>query len=181
MRSVYEDKRIPLQIRRLIIFINICKKAKNSPDKLVYLADDSKLAFCVQYLKDRRRYIAYGGIFKYAHTRAEVVAQGVDKLPHDEWVMCAITVKSQAFTRATRTPLGLLIDWNKHVNNRSYRCIEGNVKDFFKVNDELEIDYPAHEFHERLVASAQLPLWNNEKIHLKEPILSFDNAHAPKI
>lgn len=165
MRSVYEDKRIPLQIRRLMIFSKICQLAKKQPDEIVYLSPEVRLVFSVIYFEKSKKYVAYGGVFEYAHTRAEIIEQGVDKMPHNEYVMCAITVKRQAFTRATRTPLGLLIHWNKHVNNRSYKCIDGNAKDFFKVNDELEINYPAHEFHERLVASVQLPLWNNENLH----------------
>ncbi len=94
--------------------------------------------------------------------RQEVIEQGIDKLPHDELVMCALTVKRQAFTKASRTPLGLLKEWNKHVKNQSFECIKDNINTFFKVNDELEIDYPPHKFCERLVASAYLPLWDNQ-------------------
>ncbi|HAM60903.1 MAG TPA: hypothetical protein DCP60_03580, partial [Psychrobacter sp.] len=109
-----------------------------------------------------KKYTAFGGVFKYAHTRQEVIEQGIDKLPHDELVMCAITVKRQAFTKASRTPLELLKEWNKHVKNQSFECIKDNINTFFKVNDELEIDYPPHKFCERLVASAYLPLWDNQ-------------------
>jgi len=162
MDSVYEDERIPLQIRRLMIFSNICRKAKKHPDEIVHLAGYSKIAFTVTYSKKDKKYTAVGGLFKYAHTRQEVIEQGIDKLPHDELVMCALTVKRQAFTKASRTPLGLLKEWNKHVKNQSFECIKDNINTFFKVNDELEIDYPPHKFCERLVASAYLPLWDNQ-------------------
>lgn len=162
MNSVYEDERIPLQIRRLMMFNEICRKAKKYPDELVALAGYSKIAFSVIYSKKNKKYTAFGGVFKYAHIRQEVIDQGIDKLPHDEAVMCALTVKTQAFTKASRTPLGLLIGWNKHVKNKSSKCIKDNIDTFFKVNDELEIDYPPHKFYERLVASAYLPLWDNQ-------------------
>ena len=87
-----------------------------------------------------------------------MIEQGIDKLFHDEPVMCALTVKRQAFTKASRTSLGLLIGWNKQVKNKSSKCIKDNMDTFFKVNDELEMDYPPHKFYERLVASAKLPL-----------------------
>lgn len=164
MRSVYEDKRIPLQVRRLMIFSAICAKAKNQPNKVVHLSSHTKLAFGVIYLQNCRKYIAYGGVFNYAHTRQEVIEQGLDKLPHDEFVMCGIIVKRQAFTRAARTPLGLLIDWNKYVNNRAYNYIDGSVNVFFRVNDELEMDYPPHKFYKHLVASEYLPLWNDKTL-----------------
>ncbi len=160
MRTTYEEKRIPLQIRRLMIFNEVCRKARKYPDEVAHLACYSEIAFSIVYSKKDKKYTAFGSLFKYAHTRQEVIEQGLDKLPHDETVMCAITVERQAFTRAARTPLGLLINWNKQVKNKAYRCIDDNVKNFFKVNDELEIDYPPHKFYERLVASANLPLWD---------------------
>lgn len=166
MRSVYEDKRIPLQIRRLLIFINICRKAKNNPDQIAFLSDYSKLAFGVQYLQGSRRYIAYGSVFEYAHTRAQVVEQGVNKLPHDEYVMCSITVKKQAFTKAVRTPFELLINWNKCVKNGTYKCVDDHIESFFKVNDELEMDYLPHKYDGRLVAVTDLPLWDDKTFQL---------------
>ena len=153
MRTAYEEKRIPLQLRRLMLFNEICRIAKKHPDEIVHLAG---------YSKKDKKYTAFGGVFKYAHIRQEVIEQGVDKLPHDELVMCALTVKRQAFTKSSRTPLGLLIDWNKHVKNKSFKSIKDNMDTFFKVNDELEMDYPPHKFYERLVASAYLPLWDNK-------------------
>ncbi|WP_201584499.1 hypothetical protein [Psychrobacter sp. HII-4] len=163
MRTAYEEKRIPLQIRRLMLFNEICRKAKKYPDEIVQLAGYSKIAFTVTYSKKDKKYTAFGGVFKYAHTRQEVIEKGLDKLPHDELVMCALTVKRQAFTKASRTPLGLLIEWNKHVKNKPFKCIKDNIDTFFKVNDELETDYPPHRFYERLVASAYLPLWDDNQ------------------
>ncbi|MGP4847664.1 hypothetical protein ACTXGQ_26445, partial [Marinobacter sp. 1Y8] len=32
---------------------------------------------------------------------------------------------------------------------------------FFKINDEIDWEYPAHKFHQRLVATARLPLWDD--------------------
>ena len=163
MRTAYEEKRIPLQVRRLMLFNEICRKAKKYPDEIVQLAGYSKIAFTVTYSKKDKKYTAFGGVFKYAHTRQEVIEKGLDKLPHDELVMCALTVKRQAFTKASRTPLGLLIEWNKHVKNKPFKCIKDNIDTFFKVNDELETDYPPHRFYERLVASAYLPLWGDNQ------------------
>ena len=37
MRSIYENKRIPLQLRRLMIFSEICLKAKQCPHENVYM------------------------------------------------------------------------------------------------------------------------------------------------
>lgn len=163
MRTAYEEKRIPLQVRRLMLFNEICRKAKKYPDEIVQLAGYSKIAFTVTYSKKDKKYTAFGGVFKYAHTRQEVIEKGLDKLPYDELVMCALTVKRQAFTKASRTPLGLLIEWNKHVKNKPFKCIKDNIDTFFKVNDELETDYPPHRFYERLVASAYLPLWGDNQ------------------
>ena len=164
MDSVYEDERIPLQIRRLMVFSNICRKARRYPDETVHLEGYSKIAFTVIYSKKDKKYTAFGGVFKYAHTRQEVIEQGLDKLPHDELVMCAITVKRQAFSKASRTPVGLLMGWNNHVKNQSFECIKDNIGTFFKVNNELETDYPPHKFCERLAASAYLPIWDNQDI-----------------
>ena len=162
MRTTYEEKRIPLQIRRLMLFNEVCHKAKNHPDEIVHLAGYSKIAFSIIYSKKDKKYTAFGGEFKYAHTRQEVIEQGLDKMPHDDTVMCALMVKRQAFTKSARTPLGLLIGWNKHVKNKTYMCLEGNVRSFLKVNDELEMDYPPHKFYGKLAASADLPLWDNK-------------------
>lgn len=164
MRSVYEDKRIPLQVRRFIIFTKICRKAKKYPDKTVHLNFYSPIVFGVIYSKIDKKYTAFGSVFKYAHTRQEVIKQGVDKLPHDEYVMCAITIKRQAFTKAVRTPLELLINWNNYISNRFCHYLSNDIRHFFIVNDELELDYPPHRFHEYLVANVKLPLWNNETI-----------------
>lgn len=162
MRSIYEKVRVPIQIRRLMVFDEICRLAKAKPNKIVHLSPYTQLAFGVIYLKDLKRFVAFGGMFKYAHTRQEVIEQGLDKQFHEDTVMCAITTERQAFTKASRTPLGLLMSWNKQVKNRAYTCLNGNVKHFFKVNDELELDYPPHKFYGRLVAAKGLPLWDDK-------------------
>ena len=50
MRTAYEEKRIPLQIRRLMLFSEICRKAKKHPDEIVHLAGYSKVAFSIRPL-----------------------------------------------------------------------------------------------------------------------------------
>ena len=162
MYEVYEDESIPLQIRRLMVFDEICKLAKKEPDEIIHLSKFTQLSLGVMYLKDFKKFIAFGGVFEYAHTRQEVIEQGLDKQFHEDTVMCAITTERQAFTKASRTPLGLLMSWNKQVKNRAYTCLDGNVKHFFKVNDELELDYPPHKFYGRLVAARGLPLWDDK-------------------
>lgn len=162
MRTTYEDQRIPLQVRRLMIFNKVCCVAKENPDEVIHLPCYSQIAFSIVYSKKDKKYTAFGSVFKYAHTRQEVIEQGLDKQFHEDTVMCAITTERQAFTKASRTPLGLLMSWNKQVKNRAYTCLDGNVKHFFKVNDELELDYPPHKFYGRLVAAKGLPLWDDK-------------------
>ncbi|WP_227672089.1 hypothetical protein [Psychrobacter urativorans] len=164
MRPIYEQTIIPLHVRRLMIFNEICRKAKNKPNKVVHLSQHTKLAFGVMYLQDCRKYIAYGGMFEYAHIRREVIEQGVHRLPHYEYVMCAITVRRQAFTKPVRTPIALLWQWQNYVKNRRYTCLDDDAQHFFPINDELEMDYPPHRYHERLVATKCLPLWDEQKI-----------------
>lgn len=163
MRPIYVQSRVPLQIRRFMIFNEICRKAQKYPDEIVYLTPESQLALGVMYLQEKKRYIAFGGVFEYAHTRKEVIEQSVHHLPHDEYIMCAITVKRQAFTKPVRTPIELLWHWNNYIKNRRYTYLGNNVQYFFPVNDELEMDYPPHRYHERLVAIMGLPLWDNQK------------------
>ena len=160
MRLIYKDKRIPLQIRRLMIFNKVCCVAKEDPNELIHLPCYSQIAFSIVYSKKDKKYTAFGSVFKYAHTRQEVIEQGIDKRFHEDTVMCAITTEIQAFTKASRTSLGLLMSWNKHVKNRAYTCLDSNVEIFFKVNDELELDYPHHKFYGRLVAAKDLSLWD---------------------
>ena len=52
MRSVYEENRIPLQIRRLMIFDEICQLAQKKPDEIVHLSRYTQLALGVMYLRD---------------------------------------------------------------------------------------------------------------------------------
>ena len=162
MHSIYKDKRIPLQIRRLMIFNKVCCAAKENPYEVIHLPCYSRIAFSIVYSKKDKKYTAFGSVFKYAHTRQEVIEQDVDKKCHEDTVMCAITTERQAFTKASRTSLGLLMSWNKQVKNRAYTCLNGNVEIFFKVNDELELDYPPHKFYGRLVAAKDLPLWDEK-------------------
>ena len=56
MRTTYEEKRIPLQIRRLMLFNEICHKAKKYPDEVVHLAGYSKIAFNIVYSKKDKKY-----------------------------------------------------------------------------------------------------------------------------
>ena len=77
MNYVYEDERIPLQIRRLLIFDEICKLAKKQPDEIIHLMRFTELCLGVMYLKDFKKFIAFGGVFEYAETREEVIEQRI--------------------------------------------------------------------------------------------------------
>ena len=41
MRPIYEESRIPIQIRRLMVFDEICRKAKACPYSNIYLSTKS--------------------------------------------------------------------------------------------------------------------------------------------
>lgn len=155
---------LPLQIHRLIIFNRICRKARMCPDEIVYLSSETQLAFSVIYLRKNKKYLAYGGVFEYAHTRKEVLEKELDKIYYEELVMCAITIKKQFFTKPASTPLALLKQWNKYVKNRPYNYVSGNLDTFFPVNDELEKDYLPHEYHKHLLAIKNLPLWDGDTL-----------------
>ena len=161
MRSIYEETRIPVQIRRLMVFDETCRLAKANPDEIVHLSPYTELAFGVMYLKDFKRFVAFGGIFEYAHTRDEVIEQGINVIPNDEMIMCALTVNLIPFTKPARNALQLLWQWNNYVCNRLHAYIDYREEHFFKVNDEIDWEYPAHKFHQRLVATARLPLWDD--------------------
>lgn len=157
MRSIYEDKRIPVPLRRLMAFDELCKKAKLHPDKIVHLSRFTQLAFGLIYLKDIKSYMAYGGIFEYAHTRQE----GIHIIPEDELIMCALTVNLESFTKPVATPIQLLWHWNNFVKNRLHCYIDYREECFFRINDEVDEEYAPHQFHERLVATAHLPMWDD--------------------
>ena len=161
MRSVYEETRIPLQIRRLMVFDEICKLAKSKPDEIVHLSPYTQLSFGVMYLLDFKRFVAFGGMFEYAYTREEVIEQRISVIPNDELVMCSLTVNLKAFTKPARNAVGLLLQWNDYVKNRMHAYVDYREEHFFKINDEIDWNYPAHKFHQRLVATARLPLWDD--------------------
>ena len=161
MRSIYEKVRVPVQIRRLMVFDEICRLAKAKPNEIVHLSPYTQLAFGVMYLKDFKRFVAFGGMFEYAHTREEVIEQGVDVIANDELVMCALTVKLIPFTKPARNSVQLLWQWNRYVRNRLHAYIDYREEHFFKINDEIDWEYPAHKFHQRLVATARLLLWDD--------------------
>ena len=52
MRPIYEESRIPIQIRRLMIFDEICKLAKKQPDEIVHLSPYTQLSLGVMYLRN---------------------------------------------------------------------------------------------------------------------------------
>ncbi|GLR28079.1 hypothetical protein SAMN05660405_01392 [Psychrobacter pacificensis] len=52
MRSIYKEVRVPVQIRRLMVFNEICRLAKAKPDEIMHLSPYTQLAFGVMYLKD---------------------------------------------------------------------------------------------------------------------------------
>ncbi|MGM8887705.1 hypothetical protein ACS8FD_17405, partial [Psychrobacter sp. 1U2] len=115
MYPVYEEKRIPLQVRRLMAFDEICQLAKSKPDEIVHLSPYTQLAFGVMYLRDFKRFVAFGGVFEYAHTREEVIEQRINVIPSDELVMCALTVNLKPFTKPARNAFQLLWQWNSYV------------------------------------------------------------------
>ena len=147
MHSIYEKVRVPIQIRRLMVFDEICRLAKAKPNEIVHLSPYTQLAF--------------GGMFEYAHTREEVIEQGIDVIANDELVMCALTVNLIPFTKPARNSVQLLWQWNRYVRNRLHAYIDYREEHFFKINDEIDWEYPAHKFHQRLVATARLPLWDD--------------------
>ncbi len=100
-------------------------------------------------------------MFEYAHTREEVIEQGIDVIANDELVMCALTVNLIPFTKPARNSVQLLWQWNRYVRNRLHAYIDYREEHFFKINDEIDWEYPAHKFHQRLVATARLPLWDD--------------------
>ncbi|MEN8625296.1 MULTISPECIES: hypothetical protein [Psychrobacter] len=161
MSSVYEDKRIPLQVRRLMIFSEICLKAKQYPYENVYVDTKSQLAFSVMYFSKSKKYVAYGSVFEYSYISEEGIKYDFNVPIKSDYSMCQITVKGQPFTRSVRTPLGLLIDWNKYVKNKVSNCFEDDLSSLFLLHGELEKDYVPHRFYEILVSSANLPLWDN--------------------
>ena len=93
MRPIYEESRIPIQIRRLMVFDEICRKAKARPYSNIYLSTKSQLAFSVMYFKDSKKYVAYGGVFEYSYISDEGIKYDFDIPIHSDYPMCAITVK----------------------------------------------------------------------------------------
>ena len=161
MHPIYENKRIPLQLRRLMIFSEMCSKAKQCPYENVYVNTKSQLAFSIMYFKKSKKYVAYGSVFEYSYISDEGIKYDFDIPINSDYPMCQITVKGQPFTRPARTPLGLLIDWNKYVKNKVSNCFEDNLNSLFLLHGELEKDYTPHRFYEVLVSSANLPLWDS--------------------
>ncbi|MGP4953247.1 hypothetical protein ACTXGO_13850 [Psychrobacter sp. T6-1] len=110
MDYVYEDERIPLQIRRLLIFTKTCIKARQFPNESMHVTTKSKLAFGIIYFSKSKKYVAYGSIFAFTYVMEEDITEDFDIAINSDYPMCQITVKGQPFTRPARTPLGLLID-----------------------------------------------------------------------
>lgn len=162
MRPIYEESRIPIQIRRLMVFDEICRKAKACPYSNIYLSTKSQLAFSVMYFKDSKKYVAYGGVFEYSYISDEGIKYDFDIPIHSDYPMFAITVKGQPFTRPARTPLGLLTDWNRYVQNKVSNSFEDDLNSMFLLHGELDKIYIPHRFYEILVSSADLPLWDNK-------------------
>lgn len=179
MRSVYEEERIPLQMRRLMIFDEICRKARKYPDEIIHLSRFTQLAFGVMYLQDFKKFIAFGGVFEYADTREETIEQGIGIIPSDELIMCALTVNLKQFTKPARTPIQLLWYWNNYIKNRMHTYIDYRTEHFFLINDEIDGEYPPHKFHERLVATVHLLLWDDRE-ELIAKIYSDGKPSRPK-
>ena len=178
MDYVYEDKRIPLQIRRLLIFDEICKLAKKQPDEIIHLSRFTELSLGVMYLKDFKKFIAFGGVFEYAETKEEVIEQRIRVFPNDEPVTRALTVNLKQFTQPARTAIQLVWYWNNYVKNRMHAYVDYREEVFFRINDEIDSDYPPHKFHDRLVATARLPLWDDREELIAD--VYSDNKGQPR-
>ena len=103
MDYVYEDERIPLQIRRLIVFIKVCHKAKKYPDEIVYFSAETQLAFSVIYFEGTKKYIAYGGVFEYSYMSSDGIKKNFDVPISDDLEMCEISIKKRQFTKSVNT------------------------------------------------------------------------------
>ncbi|WP_227430258.1 hypothetical protein [Psychrobacter sp. I-STPA6b] len=139
--------------------MSTCKK---NPNKITHIDSWTSQAVGVIYFSDFKKFIAYGGIYQYANNADEIKKQGVYITPNEE-ISCSLTVCSQAFTKPVNNPFTMLWQWNHTVKNRLVAYFDG--QHFFKINDEIddEIDdeYPPHIYHDRIVASSLLPLWND--------------------
>lgn len=159
--ETYLDERIPLQLRRYWLFREICNKAYRQPNELVHLNKWTQLAFGAMYLQDFGKYIVFGGIFEYAKDANEVIEQGIRVYPSEEPIERALTVNLVQFTKPARQPLTMLWRWNNYIKNRTAAYVDWNDECFFRINDEIDDEFPPHRYHSRLVASARLPLWEN--------------------
>ncbi|MCG3861145.1 hypothetical protein I3247_05965 [Psychrobacter sp. Ps5] len=102
-------------------------------------------------------------MFEYSYISDEGIKYDFDIPINSDYPMCQITVKGQPFTRPARTPLGLLIDWNRYVKNKVSNCFKDDLNSLFLLQGELEKDYVPHRFYEILVSSAYLPLWDDNQ------------------
>ncbi|CAM4138953.1 hypothetical protein PSAR109036_11050 [Psychrobacter arenosus] len=179
MRPIYEEERLPVQVRRFMVFDELCRKAKSRPDEIVHLSKWSQLALGIMYLKDFKKYIAFGGVFEYADTHEEVIEQRINVFPNDEKVMCALTVNLKQFTKPAYSSIELLWRWNDYVKNRMHAYIDYREECFFRINDEIDWEYPPHKFHDRLVATARIPMWDDRE-ELIADVFKGDKKGRPK-
>lgn len=163
MRSIYEDERIPLQIRRLIVFSNICRKARRYPDEVVYLSPETQLAFSVIYFERSKKYIAYGGVFEYSYMSNGGSSQNFDLPINDDLTTCEILIKKRQFTKSVDTPIELWWRWNNRVRKQFHAYLYNYQNHLIQVNDETDLGYEVNNTKKCLLASAKLPLWNNMK------------------
>lgn len=163
MEYVYEDKRIPLQIRRLLIFDEICRKAKRYPDEIVYFSAETQLAFGVIYFERTKKYIAYGGVFEYSYMLSDGTKQNFDVPINDDLEMCEISIKKRQFTKSVNTPIELWWRWNKHVKKQFHAYLYHYQNYLIQIDDETDLGYRINSTQKCLLASAKLPLWNNMK------------------
>lgn len=83
-------------------------------------------------------------MFEYANNKEEVVAQGIRVFPEEEPIEQALTVNLIQVTKPTKRPIIMLYYWNKYINNRMASYIDSHEECFFRVNDEIDEEYPPH-------------------------------------
>ncbi|WP_230658780.1 hypothetical protein [Psychrobacter sp. I-STPA10] len=128
------------------------------PNEMVHIDGWTTQAVGVIYFSEFRKFIAYGGVYEYAANAIEVKEQGVYITPK-ETVYCSLTVRSQAFTKPVHHAWTMLWQWHNSIKNRLVAYHD--EQHFFKINDEIDDEYLPHLYHQRVVASYRLPLWEN--------------------
>lgn len=159
MTTLYLNPRLPLIYRCYCVFDDLCKQARKKPNEMVHIDSWTTQAVGVIYFSDFKKFIAYGGIYEYAPNAIEAKKQGVYITP-EESIYCSLTIRSQAFTKPVTNAWTMLWQWNNTIKTRLVAYHD--EQHFYKINDEIDDEYPPYLFHERIVASCMLPLWEGK-------------------